>query len=279
MFGIAVARLDMLTDAERQRYQALYCGLCLTLKQRYGQTSRAMLSYELTFLAMLYNSLYEPPEKSGTVRCVSHPNRQTPYATSVFTDYCADLSVALAYHKCLDDVADDASFTARIGARALARAYRTCTHFIPEQAHVIELTMETIRALEADPASCPDATSIAFGDMLGLLIECAPQSFPDQWSQALREFGQWLGRFILLMDAAVDRDDDARKGAYNPFAAMTPQPSTQEIRDTLGVSIGQACRAFERLPLVQDVHIMRSVLYAGMWQKFNQKYQPKNTKR
>ncbi len=277
MFGIAVARLDKLSEAERQRYQALYCGLCLALKHRYGQASRAMLSYELTFLAMLYSSLYEPPEQSGDVRCIAHPNRKTPYAASEFTDYCADLSVALAYHKCLDDVEDDNSLAGRLGAAALTHAYRACLRRIPEQARIVETTMGTIRELEADPASSPDATSIAFGDMLGLIVECVPGHFPDLWSETLREFGMWLGRFVLLMDAAVDLDDDVRKGSYNPFLNMAAPPDEQEMRDTLGVPIGHACRAFERLPLVQDVNLMRSVLYSGMWQKFNQKYRTDDT--
>ena len=58
MFGIAIARLDKITDIEKQRYQALYCGLCKSLKERYGQVSRLSLSYDLVFLAMLFDSLY-----------------------------------------------------------------------------------------------------------------------------------------------------------------------------------------------------------------------------
>lgn len=73
MFGIAIARLDKITDAEKQRYQALYCGLCKSLKERYGQVSRLSLSYDLVFLAMLFDSLYEPEEKVGTFKCISHP--------------------------------------------------------------------------------------------------------------------------------------------------------------------------------------------------------------
>lgn len=274
MFGVAVARLDAISDQEKERYQALYCGLCRALKHRYGQASRAVLSYDLTFLVMLYDSLWEPPERHGRARCLMHPAKEMPYAASAFTDYCADLSVALAYHKCLDDVADDNSVAGRIAAAALSRAYAACAARIPEHVGVIADAMEAIRAMEQSPNVPPDATSIAFGEMLGFLFECAPDAYPSYWSDALRELGYWLGRFVCLMDAAIDYAADARSGAYNPFVRLSPQgPDPLAMRVDLSSLAGRTARAFEALPCVQDVHLLRSVLYAGMWQKFNGEYE------
>lgn len=274
MFGIAVARLDAVSDEEKARYQALYCGLCRALKRRYGQVSRSALSYDLAFLAMLYNSLWEPSEERGSERCVAHPAKRMPFAISEFTYYCADLSVALAYHKCLDDVADDRSVKGRVAAAALARAYAQCASRIPEHASVVAAAMRAIREMERDPATPPDATSVAFGEMLAFLFECVPGRFPDLWSGTLRELGYWLGRLICLMDAAVDYAADARSGAYNPFVRLNPtSPDPHGMRVALGTLAGAAARAFEKLPCVQDVHLLRSVLYAGVWQKFNGEYE------
>lgn len=273
MFGIAVARLDAVTDEEKERYQALYCGLCLALKRRYGQISRAALSYDLAFLVMLYDSLWEPPEESGFTRCIAHPRKKTPFAVSRFSDYCADLSVALAYNKCLDDVADDHSAPGRAAAAALGRSYRACVRRLPQHTAVIADAMETVRALERDPKTPPDAVAEAFGQMMGFLFQCVPGRFPDLWSDTLNELGYWLGRFICLMDAAIDYRADARSGAYNPFVETHPAgPDPVSMRVALSVLAGNACRAFERLPCVQDAHLLRSVLYAGLWQKFNQEY-------
>lgn len=272
MFGIAVANLSCISDAEKVRYQSLYCGLCMSLKKQYGQAARASLSYELTFLAMLYASLYEPNENAGETHCIAHPSKKVPYAITDLTDYCAGLSVGLAYHKCLDDVADEKSTRGHIGSAALKSAYRKACKRLPEHMLVIDETMQAIRALEADPDASPDSTSIAFGEMLAFLVECIPGYYPDIWTPTLREFGLWLGRFILLMDAAVDIEDDRKAHAYNPFLMMSPSPTPEEMRDILSDPIGRACQAFERLPLVQDDHLMRSVLYSGVWQKFNRVY-------
>lgn len=279
MFGVAVASLQQVDEAARRRYQALYCGLCLALKRRYGQFSRAALSYDLAFLVMLYDSLYEPPEEVGESHCITHPRKKVPYAISGFSRYCAGLSVALAYHKCLDDEADDRSLKARAARSALSGAYGKVRRELPEHCLAIEEAMAAISAIEREPAAAPDAAATAFGDLLGFLVECVPGRFPDLWSETLREFGGWLGRFVYLMDAAVDFEQDAKTGSYNPFVRLAAEgadgaaePDPVAMREVLGALAGRACAAFERLPLVQDAQLMRSVLYAGVWQKFNRCY-------
>ena len=72
------------------------------------------------------------------------------------------------------------------------------------------------------------------------------------------------------MDAAADYADDERSGSYNPFVRLESNP--QDMRTLLAVLIGNAADTFERLPLEQDLHLMRSVLYAGVWQQFNRTY-------
>lgn len=314
MFGVAVARLDALTDQQKGRYNALYCGLCRALQERYGNIARLTLSYDLTFLVMLLDSLFEPPEETGNVRCASHPYKGTAYTTSPFSHYCADLSVALAYSKCLDDVADEGTLRSKAASAALSRAYKRAKSRIPEQCFVIEAAMQTTFDIEALGNRAPvDAASIAFGDMLGFLFEANPLeasgSANSQWRGALRAFGEALGRFIYMMDAAIDFQDDAKSGSYNPFVNMrrselelemlragnvapdsygnanalhgdkiieTISPDVDQMRDILAILAGSAADIFERLPLVQDIDILRCILYAGVWQKFNLEYDQKS---
>ena len=135
MFGFVVSDAGALSEEEKERYRAVYCGLCLALRDRYGQLSRACLTYDLTFFVLLCNSLHEPVETKGASHCVMHPAPAAPraWARSAWTDYAADLSVALAYHKVLDDVADDGDLAARAAERLLAGAYERARARIPEQ--------------------------------------------------------------------------------------------------------------------------------------------------
>lgn len=266
MFGIAVARLDQVSAEEKARYQAFYCGLCRALKDRYGQISRATLSYDLTFLVILNDSLHEPPEETGEDTCVTHPAKPYAWIRSCWSDYAADLSVALAYHKCLDDVADDDSAKAKAASALLHSAYERATERIPQQCTAIEQAMELTRTLEARPDAPPDETAHVFGELLGGLFA------HDQgiWAGAMRTFGQELGQFIYLMDAAVDYKQDEKAGSYNPFVKLGM--GAQAMRATLEDSIAGATATFEKLPLEHDLNLLRSVLYAGVWQKFNREY-------
>lgn len=271
MFGIAVASLNQISDAEKLRYQALYCGLCRALKDRYGQISRATLSYDLTFFIMLCNSLHESEEHTGESTCIAHPTKKMRYAMSTWTDYAADLSVALAYHKCLDDVIDDNSIKAKAAKRMLQASYRQAERRIPDQCRAIEAAMALTHDLETDAESGayipPDETSKVFGLLLGDIFSI------DQgiWTEYMRDFGNCLGQFIYLMDAAVDLEQDVENGSYNPFATTDLNPD--QLRSLLANKIGDAARIFEMLPLIQDVNIMRCVIYAGVWQNFNQIYE------
>lgn len=299
MFGFVVADAGALSEEEKERYRAVYCGLCLALRDRYGQLSRACLTYDLTFFVLLCSSLHEPEETQGASHCVMHPAPAAPraWARSVWTDYAADLSMALAYHKVLDDVADDGDLVARAAERLLAGAYERARARIPEQCAEIERAMAAIRAIEgaghgstaalpddaeticasslgaesADTALAfdPDAAAREFGRMLGRLF-AHNQGF---WAEAMEALGNGLGRFIYLMDAAVDFANDARTGSYNPF--VTLGSDADAMRATLALAAADAAAPYERLPLVQDAHLMDAILYSGVWAQFNKAYPPK----
>lgn len=302
MFGFVVANAEALSEEEKERYRAVYCGLCLALRDRYGQLSRACLTYDLTFFVLLCNSLHEPGETRGASHCAMHPAPAAPrpWARSSWTDYAGDLSVALAYHKVLDDVADDGDFKARAAERLLSGAYERARERIPEQCTEIERAMAAIRAIEkearrnnaaallenagathlsptgsdavetgASSAFDPDIAAHEFGRMLGRLF-AHNQGF---WTETMEELGRGLGRFIYLMDAAVDFDDDATSGGYNPFVALSSD--TEAMRATLALAAADAAVPYERLPLVQDAHLMESILYSGIWAQFNKAYPPK----
>lgn len=91
MFGYVAANPEELTQEQRERYLSLYCGLCRSLGRRASQASRLALNYDLTFLALVLSSLYEPEEASGHGRCLPHPARSRLWVSSPVVDYAADM--------------------------------------------------------------------------------------------------------------------------------------------------------------------------------------------
>lgn len=268
MFGFIQTAPSVLSEDQKERYHEVYCGLCHALKKRYGQLSRFCLTYDLTFYILLCNSLEEPLEHRGSSVCVAHPGKRMAHAESRFTDYAADLSVALVYHKMVDDWNDDRRVGAKVVETGLSSAYAKARCIIPEQCDAIERSLAKISRIERDPESLPDDAAIEFGLLLGELFSWGQ----DVWAEQMRALGEFLGRFIYFMDAAVDLEDDREKGSYNPFCKVDNSP--EGMRMLLGSLMGSASAVFEKLPLEQDLHLLRSILYSGVWQKFNETYPP-----
>lgn len=264
MFGYVVAQAESLSEEEKSRYRAVYCGLCRKLGEKYGQISRFSLTYDMAFLILLLQSLYEPEETGGNSPCMVHPVRKQDYSASELTDYAADMTVALTWHKCRDDWQDDHSLRARGYAAMLKKHYEAVRARYPRQCAAIEQCMTETAELEKQSGS-GGAVCASFGRLMGELFVWKD----DLWSASLRQMGMWLGQFICLMDAAVDYERDVKRHHYNALQSLGE--TSKEARDTLMTLIGRAADIFERLPLEQDLTLLRNILYAGVWQQYNQR--------
>lgn len=264
MFGYIQANLPDLAQDEKERYQAVYCGLCHALGSRYGFCSCLGLNYDLVFLNLLLSSLYEPEEKEGKGRCIVHPCRRRPYAMDIYTDFAADMTVALMYHKCLDDWTDEHKLMQRCYASLLSGAYRKVKQLRPAQCAVIEKELEAIAEIERSKNESPDAAANSFGRLMAGIFTVGH----DHWEISLQRLGYFVGKYVYLADAAVDFEHDKKSGSYNPLSLVSVSPA--DMRPTLKAILGEASEIFESLPLVQDAGILRNILYSGIWIKYNQ---------
>lgn len=262
MFGYVRPHLPGLTEAEQTRYRAHYCGLCRALGARHGEISRIALTFDLTFLTIFLSSLYEPQERQGTGRCLPHPVHPHAWAVSEVTDYAADMTVALTWHKCRDDWQDDRSLAGRAGMAALRRSYDRVKSLWPDQCAAIEQAMADLAEVEKRRDPSPDAAPNCFGRLMAAVFLMRR----DYWAPALAAFGHSLGRYVYLLDAVCDLERDAKRGSYNPVLLTGREP--EEMRGILEMQLGDASSAFEKLPLIQDEGLLRNVLYAGLWQGY-----------
>ena len=269
MFGYLAADTVHLTPEELSRYKACYCGLCRTLQDRHGIQARLTLNYDMTFLILLLQSLHEPEESGGEEPCLVHPIQSRPWQRSEITAYAADLNLALAYLKCLDNWEDDGSLLALGEAKALRKAYDAVCGRYPRQCAVMQTSLRELSALEKERREDPDAASACFGRLLGELFVWRE----DRWADTLRRMGEALGRAVYVMDACMDLDGDAARGHYNPFRRYYGLADNKDrFRVVLQMLMGDCLRAFDVLPLVQDVSILKNILCLGFWTQFDRKY-------
>ena len=261
MFGYVTASVRELSPEEKTRYNAVYCGICRRIRVQSSQIARLGLSYDMAFLALLLMSLYEPEEVSGDRACILHPVRPKPWVDNSYIRYAADMNVALAYYNFLDDWQDEGKHTAKWMADALGTHYMSVEEKYPRQCAAISGCIRRLNALEKEGCANPDEPAGVFGDLMAELFVVEE----DLWAPTLRQLGQALGRFIYLLDAAVDYDKDKRKGKFNPYLAMGMEKDWARWQEYLVLTMGRCTAAFEMLPLVQDKALLDNILYSGVW--------------
>lgn len=259
MFGLVMADTKALTPEEVQRYQSVYCGLCRQIRKGSSQSARLALNYDMAFLAILHASLYEPEETAGNRACILHPIKTRPWVENPYIQYSADMNVALAYYKALDDWHDERKCTAGVFGRMLKKHHRRIAQRYPRQCNAIAQCIEELTLLEAQNCANPDLPADCFGKLMGELFVI----HEDHWADTLRKMGHALGRFIYLADAVMDYDKDLKKHRYNPLIAMGGEQSTW--KEFLVMTMGRCTRYYESLPLVQDKRILDNILYGGIW--------------
>ena len=266
MFGYITANLQSLSEEQLRRMRACYCGLCRSLQARYGETSRLVLSNDMTFLAMLLSSLYEPGEQDKKRRCLLHPVSPRDYVASPAEDYAADMNLLLAWHKCLDDIQDEGSLRGKAEKALLEKSFREVEARYPEKCRAVAQCLEETYRLEKENSRDIDALCRQSGLMLA---ECFAWR-EDAWAPALRRIGYGLGSFIYLMDAWEDYDRDMKRGSFNPLTELHRDSGYEElVRDDLTLLIADATQAFEDLPLEKDIDLLRNILYHGVWCKYD----------
>ena len=266
MFGYIVINKPEMKFREFDMYQSYYCGLCKSLKERYGKIGQMTLSYDMTFLALLLSSLYEPETKSGYRRCVAHPVEKHLYRQNEFTDYAADMNLLLSYEKCLDDWNDEHKTKKRLMAGLLkGRNAQVCERY-PEKFDKICQCMDIIHEYEKSESRNIDEVAGVFGEIMAEIFAYRQ----DEWEETLRRMGFFFGKFIYLMDAYEDIETDMEKGTYNPLKDIYQKDDFEESAgQVLLMMMAECSKAFERLPIVENAQILRNILYSGVWSKYD----------
>ncbi len=267
MFGYIVVNEDELKIKDHKKYRAYYCGLCSALKDRFKAAGQLTLSYDMTFLVILLSGLYEPATEELTERCVPHPATKHRVLRNEFSDYVAGMNILLSYYKCKDDWDDEKKVTSLAAMKGLEKAMSLVRSQFPDKSLFIERKLREIRACEKRKETNLDIPAGLFGEIMAEIFT----RFRDEWHNDLWQTGFYLGKFIYLLDAFDDMEEDRKTGNYNVFLlreASENQDYNLNVEEILTMMISECCRAFERLPIIENLDILRNILYSGLWSKY-----------
>ena len=265
MFGYVTVNKPEIKFKDFDMYRSFYCGLCRELRERCGIPGQISLTYDMTFVVLLLSGLYEPPTRKGKSRCVVHPLKAQPVRKNEITEYCADMNVILSYYKCMDDWADEKKLTRFTYAKLLKKGYHRAYNKYPEKARRIENLLRELSREENKQSADIDRMAGIFGRIMSEVL--APKA--DEWEESLRNMGFYLGKFIYLLDAYEDVYEDRGKGRYNPFTIKCDDPDfEEEVRTILTMMMAECSREFEKLPILDNVEILRNIIYSGVWYRY-----------
>jgi len=264
MFGYVKTYKDELKVKEYDAFRAYYCGLCKTLKQEYGFSARLGLNYDSVFLALLLSSVTQTPLSCSAQRCIVSPFKKKPVAdTNPCLSYSAGVMVILALLKLEDDVHDEKSVKSLFCLLALWRArhrifkqYKTLYLLCKEQ-------IEALSHLEKEQCVSIDALADTFGTMMQHLF--TPDLIHDQNTRRiLGHIGYLLGRFIYILDAYEDIEQDKKKHCFNVFLAQQKPPDKEALRNLLTLTLSNIASSYELLYITQNKPILDNILYLGL---------------
>ena len=243
-----------------QYYRGVYCGLCRSMGKCTGQCSRMSLSYDFVFLALTRLALLQgnPSEQNEDRsvhferrRCLVHPlRRRLSLERGAVTDYVACAAAVLNHQKLLDDCTDEHGIK-KWRARALLPAFRAfcrrAEHRYDGLRERIEPHMRSLSQMESQKLASADQPADAFGAVLGELFA---YGLDESSARVAHHIGHHVGRWLYLIDAIDDYEEDITHGRYNPLYCLYGEATLSEqakasLKTALCVDLERAADALD----------------------------------
>lgn len=265
MFGYVVINKPEMKIKDFERYGQYYCGLCHSMGEQYGPFEQSSLNYDAVFACVLLTALYTPKTKRGEKICIVHPLSKKKYIKNDIIDYVADMNLVLAYYKCLDDWQDDKSIAKLTYGNAIKKSIKKIQKKYPKKIKYIKDNLIQFYENENKNVLDIDKMSGSFGNVMAEVFAIKH----DEWEKELRRLGFYLGKFIYILDAYEDLEDDIKKNIYNPLISHCKEENFDEyVKSLLMMSAAECAKSYERLPIVDEVAILRNILYSGIWTRY-----------
>ena len=272
MFGLLQPCRHTLDDEElRLEWRRHLCGVCLGLRDEYGQASRAVTNTDTIMVSVLTAAQRAPQVQ--TRRAGPCPMRGMRTADVVRADQpgvalAAAASMALATAKADDVVAEQrlglaapaprTERAAALAGRALHRRLRGASVLDVDAVLAPLATQAEIECTATDLDALLEPTAAACAEVFAASADSAEA--PENRA-ALSEIGADFGRLAHLLDAVDDRAEDRAEGAFNPLEATgTSDDEAVDRAETLADRIAERYKTL----VLHDDRLLRVLLVDGV---------------
>lgn len=275
MLGYVTTEKQELKMREYEIYRGYYCGVCKSIGRRYGQLPRFALSYDAAFLAMLLAGLSAEPDLVSKEHCIIHPVKKNTAIRNEAIDYAADVMLILTWYKLRDDVNDEKKTSARAALLQMKPIFNKLLKTRGPLCDAISAELREMDRLEKDKCANLDQVSETFAKILEAVFLAGPGTTNHDTQRILGRLGYHLGKWIYLMDAWDDLEENIKTGAYNPLiyryeylTSESPEAFRDRIRSTcewhLLVCCGEMGKAMDLLEIKKNIGIIENIVYLGL---------------
>lgn len=266
MFGyVRINKMD-LTFREFDYYKGYYCGLCKYLKENHGEVSRLSLNYDITFLIVILTALYKLDSDITYERCIANPLKKKMRIVNEITEYAASMNILLSYYKLEDNLYDDNGIKDKLAYELYKGKLKKAYEKYPQKAEYIKQQLGNLRELEKQESKSIDKVSNTFGNLMGEIFVYKK----DEYEQNLRNIGFNLGKYIYILDAYEDLEEDNKKGRYNPFIDYIDKKEElkNKVDRLISMSLGMTTKNIEQLNLEFNKSIIDNIIYSGVYLRY-----------
>ena len=283
MFGYVTPLKPEMKIREFEVFKSYYCGVCMHIKNNFGNVPRMALNYDMTFLGVLLDSLEDAKPSFEVKRCMAHPLKKKPMVISNRAlDYAAAMNVSLIYYKLLDDVVDDKSFKSKVGATIMSPYKRKFNRNVTKINDIIEENLNCLSKLEKDKSfNSIDEIAHPFSLIVAKIMELYPENIKEDNEELrfnLYDLGYALGKWIYLIDAMDDLKEDMENDKFNPINHLFNKDGKsydqllKDIKPRIEFTLlncGATCKEIlDRLPIKRNREILENIISLGMMDKY-----------
>ena len=276
MLGYVTADKPELKMIEYEIYSGYYCGICKSIGRRYGQLPRMVLSYDAAFLALLMAGLSPEVDDHTREHCLVHPIKKKTIISNEAIEYAADVMLILAWYKLLDDAQDEGKIYAKTATATLKGIYRKLEVARPELCMKVREHLADLTELENAKCDNLDQAAEEFAKIMEAILDEAPVPEGFKEGAAMKSIGYHLGKWIYLIDAVDDIEENIESGAYNPLLyRFNYQPGEEDFRGRIMETcrfnlfhyLGEIANAVDLLPLKKNKGVIENIIYKGLLKK------------
>ena len=279
MLGYVKVDKGELKVREYDAYTGYYCGVCKSIGRRYGQLPRFVLSYDAAFLGVMLGALDDAPDKLEWEHCIAHHIQKKPIIRNAAVDYAADVMLILAWYKLADDVNDENSMSARAAMAVFRGVHRKLYDKYPELCDSMETRLGELTALEHEHCDSLDRVADSFAKIMeDIFAEGVRRIYgeDDPRAETMGRIGYHMGKWIYLVDAIDDIEENLASGAYNPLIYRfkydrdkeTAEEFRLRIRENISFNLFQylavISQSLEEIEFPKHLGIIENVIYFGL---------------